>query len=196
MTETSGSRTALPLAAGRRAFYLAPHPATPCEAVRSIVARVSSRGGGALELTYEIEGDPARVCLPEPAPPRRADGLWRHTCFEAFIAREGAAPLGPYVELNFSPSGEWAGYVFDGYRSGMKPLDIAAPAIALERDAGGVRWTVRAQANVGPFAGAGARLALAAVIEDTDGRCAYWALRHPSGRPDFHHPAGFTEIVS
>ena len=36
------------------------------------------------------------------------------------------------------------------------------------------------------------RVALAAVIEENDGRLAYWALRHASDNPDFHHPEGFT----
>ena len=34
-------------------------------------------------------------------------------------------------------------------------------------------------------------LALSAVIEHLDGRISYWALRHPPGKPDFHHPQGF-----
>ena len=36
------------------------------------------------------------------------------------------------------------------------------------------------------------RLALAAVLEDQQGALSYWALAHPPGKPDFHHPAGFT----
>jgi hypothetical protein len=36
------------------------------------------------------------------------------------------------------------------------------------------------------------RLALSAVIEETDGRKSYWALAHPPGTPDFHHPDCFT----
>ncbi len=35
------------------------------------------------------------------------------------------------------------------------------------------------------------RLALSAVVEDREGRLSYWAMRHPPGRPDFHHPEGF-----
>jgi hypothetical protein len=208
MTGISGSRTAPPLAAARRAFYLARHPATPCEAVTTIEVQVTAKGVGAFELAYAVEGDPGRVRLPETALPRRVDGLWRHTCFEAFIAPGHAAPVasdrtqaaasgddphgGRYIELNFSPSGEWAGYAFDGYRRGMRPLEeLAAPVITLDRDAGGGRWTVRAAVSVGRFAGARARLGLAAVIEDTGGRLAYWALRHPSDTPDFHHAGGF-----
>ncbi|HZF44227.1 MAG TPA: hypothetical protein VEZ48_12550 [Sphingomonadaceae bacterium] len=35
------------------------------------------------------------------------------------------------------------------------------------------------------------RLALSAVIEESAGRKSYWALAHPPGAPDFHHPACF-----
>ena len=34
-------------------------------------------------------------------------------------------------------------------------------------------------------------LALAAVVEDEHGALSYWALKHPPGRPDFHHPDAF-----
>jgi len=48
-------------------------------------------------------------------------------------------------------------------------------------------------AGVAPLCDAPAlRLALAAVIEEKDGRLGYWALRHPPGKPDFHHPEGYT----
>jgi len=35
-------------------------------------------------------------------------------------------------------------------------------------------------------------LAVSAVVEDRDGVLSYWALRHPPGEPDFHHPGAFT----
>jgi hypothetical protein len=35
------------------------------------------------------------------------------------------------------------------------------------------------------------RLAVSAVIEESDGRISYWALAHPPGKPDFHHADGF-----
>ena len=35
------------------------------------------------------------------------------------------------------------------------------------------------------------KIALSAVIEETDGTKSYWALRHPPGAPDFHHPDCF-----
>ena len=36
------------------------------------------------------------------------------------------------------------------------------------------------------------RLGLSVVVEDTNGGMSYWALAHPPGKPDFHHPDGFT----
>ena len=40
------------------------------------------------------------------------------------------------------------------------------------------------------------RLGLSAVLEDADGVLSYWALRHPPGKPDFHHTDAFaTQLV-
>jgi hypothetical protein len=40
-------------------------------------------------------------------------------------------------------------------------------------------------------AGRSLRLGLSAVLEDADGVLSYWALRHPPGKPDFHHTDTF-----
>jgi hypothetical protein len=37
---------------------------------------------------------------------------------------------------------------------------------------------------------------LAAVIEDENGGLSYWALRHPPGKPDFHHPNAFAMTIA
>jgi hypothetical protein len=36
------------------------------------------------------------------------------------------------------------------------------------------------------------QLNLSAVIEEKSGRKSYWALAHPPGKADFHHPDCFT----
>ena len=62
----------------------------------------------------------------------RADVLWQHTCFEAFVAPAGAPG---YHEFNFSPSLDWAIYRFSAYREGMSPAEIGrSPEIAVRRD--------------------------------------------------------------
>ena len=163
------------------AARLIPHPATPCPAVTSLTVTVVRDRD--LHLTYELRGDLAALALPAPASEGFADELWRHTCFEAFLAPgDGAA----YHELNFSPSGRWAAYAFASYR---QPVDLdpapRAPAMSWRRGNDRLALTV-AVPFVGPL-----RLGLAAVIETRAGAHSYWALHHPATRPDFHHADGF-----
>jgi hypothetical protein len=159
--------------------------------VHGIDARVRQGQPGELVFHYLLRGELARVRVPiaaQQVPTARADGLWKHTCFEAFIVD----PTRPgYYELNFSPSREWAAYRFNGYREGMSPADVtSSPAIdvrcfddRLELDATLRLTSVQAVRSL--------KLALTAVVEDDSGRLSYWALRHAPGKPDFHHPNGF-----
>lgn len=43
--------------------------------------------------------------------------------------------------------------------------------------------------------GADCEIAISAVIEETDGTKSYWALAHPAGKPDFHHPTCFAATL-
>jgi hypothetical protein len=125
----------------------------------------------------------ARIRVPAQAQ-GRADGLWKHTCFEAFIAVRGSPE---YFELNFSPGGQWAVYHFDAYREGLAVAQIAStPQISahLSQQALQLDVTVQLPRPAG-------KLAIATVVEEDNGRLCYWAARHPPGRPDFHHCDGF-----
>ena len=144
-----------------------------------------------LRLNFEVAGRSEALRIPPPARPERTDGLWRGTCFEAFVrAGEGE----DYCEFNFSPSGQWAAYGFEGRRTGMTPLELtAAPQITFSRTEDGL--ALRARLDLTALPGLPQdrpwRLALAAIIEGADGTIAYWALAHAPGKPDFHHPDGF-----
>jgi hypothetical protein len=179
-------------------MQLLAHPDAPGGAVRNLEAHAEWGADGRLRLSWRLDADLAGLRLPAAAAPARADELWRHTCFEAFVAPlvGGAqAPIsGSYCELNFSPSGEWAAYRFSGYRSGMAALDLTAPPAA--------RWRRRAQEltlevalraqDLLPGAATDAlRIGLSAVIEDRSGTISYWALCHQDGKPDFHHADSF-----
>ena len=160
---------------------LTPHPRSRCDAVTSLVVEVAT-GGAELTLRYELSGDLARIVVPDAAATARVDGLWEHTCFEAFISQGGDA----YSEFNVSPSTEWAAYRFDGYRQGMAPLALPWPRIETRRGAD----TLDVQVTLARPPGS--RLGLTAVIEEVGGRLSYWALAHPADQPDFHHAGGFT----
>ncbi len=162
---------------------LIPHPETGCDAVTSLTVEVGRADPATLALRFVLMGDLERLAIPSAAPSVRTDGLWKHTCFEAFIG----GPAGAYSEFNISPSTAWAAYAFDGYRQGMRALDIPAPEIAVGRVEGQLQVTIAVPLSLeGPR-----QLGLTAVIEDLTGRTSYWALNHPSARPDFHHPDGF-----
>src|SRR5205823_3494674 len=76
----------------------------------------AGRRRSVLALTYVVVGDISDVCLPQRMIPARADALWQHTCFEAFVRHPCASS---YWELNLSPSLQWAAYRFHGYRGGL-----------------------------------------------------------------------------
>ncbi len=176
-------------------FSLIPHPAAPAPGVCGLVCRLARMPGG-LAVNYRLTGDLERLRVPAPREtPGCADGLWRHTCFELFIAPRETPD---YLELNFSPSGEWATYAFARYREPV-PRDVGAdpaatvPRVAVQRasDALVVDAAVPLNRLAPRYADAPLRLGLAAVIEARDGSLSYWALRHPAAKPDFHHPDAF-----
>ena len=69
-------------------FDLFAHPAHPPLGVRRVTARVLSWDADWCVLRWKVEGA-AGVVVPGFAGAGRADGLWRATCFELFVARFG-----------------------------------------------------------------------------------------------------------
>lgn len=121
--------------------------------------------------------------------PQRRDGLWDHTCFEAFLGW----PNSPrYWELNAAANGDWNLYAFSAYRSPAELVDLPQPPqIELRRQARDLRcdiqldlppcWPEAMQPEIG----------LAMVVEEQEGRLSYWALSHPGDQPDFHDRRAF-----
>jgi len=177
-------------AVAQRALLLA-HPDTPGEAVWSIAVGAQLTDGTHLACHYALHGDMARVRIPGPGAGRRSDGLWKHTCFEAFVAAQGEKD---YYEFNFSPAFDWAAYRFADYRSGMSAARLAeAPGLQVRRTARQLDLTTTVHlSGLASLRGARVlRVALAAVVEEDDGRLSYWALQHGPGSPDFHDPDSF-----
>lgn len=210
---------------------LKPHPDTPCEAVREIAVDVA-REGMALSLKFDLSGDVEAIAFPERRNAARADELWRHTCFEAFLKplpdtrssrrKSGPSDLdegeecadqsepwpgqnqlspdfrrdergGGYVEINLSPSNQWAIYAFGGYREGMRSPD-GVERRGLDCQITSDRFVLTTTFDLDRLdilSSAQWRLGLSAVIELKDGPKSYWALAHAPGQPDFHHPDAF-----
>ena len=142
------------------------------------------RQGPLLNLTYQCSGDTQAIKLPEPGPVRRQDGLWKHTCFEAFLQKAGDDS---YEEYNFSPSGCWAHYRFSGYRQALPESAIAEPRIHCSRENDGFTLSTCIEL----LHDQGLQLGLSAVLENPQGKLSYWAAKHTKETPDFHEAAGF-----
>ena len=159
---------------------------------RGVISACVRRGqSDTFVFQYVLIAEMPGIRVPSALSPGRADGLWKHTCFEAFLAIPGVPG---YYELNFSPSQQWAIYRFSGYRERMSPTDVTVPPELnvrrfddrLELDA-----VVRLPELTVLETGRTLKLALTAVVEDNSGTLSYWALQHAPGKPDFHHPDGF-----
>jgi hypothetical protein len=171
------------------AVTLIHHPSTPGSPAERIDVDLR-REGTRLRLTYCLGGETARirwsrqvgpVTLESLSSAGRKDELWKHTCFELFISTDDG-----YREFNFATSGQWASYSFSGYRQEMMPAKEEAWLVCLEGR--GSYLDLGFVVDLPPSAD---RIGLSAVIEDVDGEKTYWALAHPSDKPDFHHPDSF-----
>ena len=169
---------------------LVAHLDFPPREVARITASLSQKDARWLQIRWRIEGAGA-IVVPPFVGRQRADGLWRTTCFELFVMeRDGPS----YAEFNFSPSEAWAAYDFDAYREGMRERAMSrAPVVAWR----GARTNLaivdvalpREAVPTGAFG-------ISAVIEEQGGVKSFWALDHPSGDPDFHHPACFAATLA
>lgn len=157
------------------------HPAAGSAAVDEIVASVERLSPTLLRFRWQVSGDIGGLIIPEPAPSIRTNNLWESTCFEAFLSCEGHPG---YLELNFSPSSQWAAYDFSAYRHGMVQASLAGPPeIELSRHSAGLELTATISLDAAAEA---CRLNLCAVIEEGAGMKSYWAAYHQGAVPDFH----------
>jgi hypothetical protein len=171
-------------------LILSHHPATPPSQPFNVWANVehaASLGAVATTNIWFGVGAPAeRFAIPQGGEPQRSDGLWKTTCFEAFLRLDGGQA---YREWNFAPSGEWAAYDFFDYREGSANAAVTAPPyIRLEDNF--TWWALGA--TIAPDADAEWQLGLSAVLEEKNGTKSYWALAHTGEKPDFHAPGCFT----
>lgn len=166
------------------------HPDTPAHSTASVEVELSVTDSAEILLLFSVRPT-ARLALPEPAPPGRADGLWQRTCFELFLKPQAGEA---YFEFNLSPSSQWAAYRFDRYREGMRNLELPlAPHI--ECTGQGDAFILQAEVDLAAIPAGRLLTGLSAVIEEADGTKSYWALAHPPGKPDFHHPDCFAATL-
>ena len=167
------------------------HPSTHSDATSSIDVHAQVANSSVLVFRYVLRAEISRVRIAPTGPTERCDGLWNHTCFEAFIKAPGAAG---YYELNFAPSRQWAIYRFNAYREGNSSPDLDAfPDISVRRfdDRLEIDAALLLHDLIGLQGAPHLQVALSAVVEEENGTLSYWALKHAPDNADFHWPDGF-----
>jgi len=180
------------------------HPFSECIDAKSAGFALSAAArlrNGNLVLEYRLSArDPEFIRCLEPslqatgvdvAGGARKDGLWRETCFEAFIGKKDSTE---YFEFNGSVNGDWNLYSFAGYREGMKEVPVsteAGPRLANRIFSGG-ELVLEFSVPAGLLGGEDGmeRLSLTAVVK-TSRSTSYWAIRHAGEKPDFHLRGSF-----
>ena len=133
-----------------------------------------------------VKGEPAEVPVGI-----RKDGLWKETCFEAFIGKSGSEG---YFEFNGTVNGDWNLYSFEGYREGMKEVPVtpeATPGLSNRATSdGSLRLGFSVPLVLLGGEAAIERVGLTAVVK-TSRVTTYWAIKHAGEKPDFHLRGSF-----
>jgi len=156
----------------------------------SIEASIDIRQGQ-IDLKFVLS-DPAKkveVDLADKAQGlKRTDGLWKHTCFEAFLSLTNKEE---YYEINLSPAGKWNAYYFTSYRNPHLPMateDIQLRSLNWSSSALEATLDLKTKkANPELW-----ECALTSVIETISGQKHYLASAHMGPKPDFHIRSSFT----
>tara|TARA_B110000263_G_scaffold243136_1_gene249482 strand:- start:174 stop:734 length:561 start_codon:yes stop_codon:yes gene_type:complete len=154
-------------------------PFAPVAAIDSVICTIEAiNDPAAMNISFLINGDLNQICWPDDV--QTNDALWKHTCFEYFIA---AVDEAHYYEFNQAPSGAWASYRFGRYRTDMTISDnIVADKFLMSLD----EKTCDVQLEVAFPHISEFLLGLAVILEDTNAQLHYFSLSHPRDKPDFH----------
>jgi len=171
-------------------FTLIPYPAPHIPAI-DITGKVTLQNN-ILALRYSLTGNVEDVLFPPPSlKPNRKDELWKSTCFEFFLAIQEQPA---YWEFNMSPSGDWNVYRMDAYRRIGFREETAVSQLPFEFRTESDGYLLDVSLDLTPMIRSeqGWEMAVTAIIQTTNGKETYWALKHPASQPDFHLREGFT----
>ena len=175
-------------------------PFTVTGSVERKLANPVERKLAILHFAFQLEGDLTSLDVPLSQVSKsrsQKDELWKTTCFEIFLSRPGDLS---YFEFNFSPTGDFAVYTFDDYRSDMQPLkQLVQPKFKFERGSDFYRITgAIGDAHDDPrfkllLAEPKLEASMTAVIKPLPGQgeTTFWALSHAGKKADFHLRSSF-----
>lgn len=144
-----------------------------------------------ISLSFTLQGELEEYFFEEPRAKKRANELWRTTCFELFLAnRENE----DYYELNFSSSLAWNFYHLSAYRAEVQEVELLFEPqieIHIKENVFQVSFEVEVEAC---FLEQFNLYNVASILLTKENKRTFWSEKHLTAVPDFHHRDNFLEI--
>ncbi len=148
-----------------------------------------------IDITFTVIGELSKLYVPNKNnSPQRLDNLWKRTCFETFVKESAQSN---YIEINASPSGDWALYSFTDYHQDMADAtEITDFKVDSEIDKSKNILRCWYSVNLKPFhlPDNNLDIGLSCILEDDRSALSYWAVNHKKEKPDFHLASNFIHI--
>lgn len=144
-----------------------------------------------IALSFLIKGELEGYSFPPEAKQRRANELWKATCFELFLANSKHEA---YYELNFSSSFSWNFYRLSAYRAELEEMALlSSPKIEIMRKEDEVQVFFELALEAG-FLAQFDLYNVAVVLLKKENERGFWSLKEMREAPDFHCRENFLEI--
>lgn len=143
-----------------------------------------------IAIHNQLTGEYEKVAISPVSPsPKRKDHLWEHTCFELFVS---SADDTSYWEYNLSPSHNWSVFRFSDYRRD-KTDELSIDNITINTQiSDGESFELDALLPLPkPLIDQKLRIAVSAIIQDSNDIIYYYALTHCDQQADFHDKNSF-----
>lgn len=142
-----------------------------------------------LSLHFKISGALKSYSFPKKEKLKRANELWRATCFELFLANSKTKI---YYEINISPTLHWNIYRLETYRAEPKELIVSSEAIIKIREdeqSYEINFELECkELDLAEFD----QYNLAVILLNNQNEREFWTIRPMGKSPDFHDRDGFS----
>jgi len=142
-------------------------------------------------LRFLIKGELEGYSFPPEAKQRRANELWKATCFELFLAN---SKQDEYYELNFSSSLEWNVYYLNTYRADVQEVKLEnEPKIEVHSAVD--KFEIFFELDLELLSLKDFDIYnVASILLTQENERTFWSVKHENDVPDFHHRGNFLKI--
>ena len=142
-----------------------------------------------VELSFIIKGALAEYIFSKKVEHKRANELWKATCFELFLANSKKEV---YYELNFSSSLAWNFYYLESYRADVVEVtNVFSPQIEVHTTNNSFKTSIELEfENIEEFD----LCNVACIVLNKNKERTFWSMKHQNSVADFHDRENFFKI--